>query len=129
MTRKAESGFIRAAATLSVVLVFGWILCFWPARILRGEAGVQWMTLAAICCLVPGWIVVFLSGLAIVRNELAALLLQTSVRLFSVAGAALFVRKMRPEFGFADFSGWLVLFYLLSMATEVWLLKRSLRRR
>ena len=85
------------------------------------------MTVAAICCLIPGWIVVFLSGVAIVRNDLAAMLLQTSVRLFSVAAAALVVRKLWPQLGFVDFFGWLVLFYLLSMAVEVWLLKQLIR--
>ena len=83
------------------------------------------MTIAAICCLIPGWIVVFLSMVAIVRDELSAMLIQTMVRLFTVAGVALAVRKLRPELGFVDFFGWLVGFYLLALAVEVKLLKRQ----
>lgn len=128
MTGSEKQGPLKSAALLTVVLLAGWALCFWPARMLRGSAGVQWMTVAAICCLVPGWIVVFLSGLAMVRNDLSALLLQTGVRLFSIAAAALVVRKQWPELGFADFFGWLVLFYLLSMTVEVWLLRQRFRR-
>lgn len=82
------------------------------------------MTIAAICCLIPGWIVVFLSMVAIVRDELSAMLMQTMVRLFTVAGVALAVRKLRPELGFVDFFGWLVGFYLLALIAEVKLLKR-----
>lgn len=105
---------------LTVVIAVVWVICFWPARQLRGESGVWWMSLAAISCLVPGWIVVFLSGLAILRNELTSLMLQTMVRLFIVAGVALFVRKVYPAVGFVDFFGWLLVFYLTALALEVW---------
>ena len=83
------------------------------------------MTIAAICCLIPGWIVVFLSRVVIVRDQLAAMLIQTMVRLFTVAGVAILVRKLRPELGFVDFFGWLVAFYLLALVVEVKLIKRN----
>jgi hypothetical protein len=117
-----ESSFKKGlgqAFWLTLIFVAGWALCFWPARWLRGEPGVWWMTIAAICCLVPGWIVVFLSMIAIVRNELSAMLIQTMVRLFAVAGVALIVKKSRPELGFVDFFVWLVGFYLLALVVEV----------
>ena len=82
------------------------------------------MSLAAIAVLVPGWIVVFLSGIAILRNDLAAALIQTMIRLFTVAGTAVIVRILRPELGIVDFFGWLIGFYLLALAVEVALLKR-----
>lgn len=82
------------------------------------------MTIAAICCLIPGWIVVFLSMIAIVRDELSAMLIQTMTRLLTVAGAALVVKRLRPELGFVDFFGWLIGFYLLALAVELRLLKR-----
>lgn len=93
---------------------------------LRGEAGVWWMSLAAIAVLVPGWIVVFLSGTAILRNHLAAMLVQTMIRLFSVAGTSVVVKKLRPDLGIVDFFGWLIAFYLLALAVEVTLLKRGI---
>ena len=82
------------------------------------------MSLAAIAVLVPGWIVVFLSSAAILRNELSAMLVQTMIRLFSVAGAAMLVRVLRPQLGVVDFFGWLIAFYLLALVVEVTLLKR-----
>ena len=106
-------------------MVIGWVLCFWPARLLDGESGVWWMTLAAVCCLVPGWIVVFLSGLAIFPNDLAAMLVQTMLRVGVVSTVAVSVKKLRPDVGVSEFFGWLIGFYLLALATEVVLLRRK----
>lgn len=92
---------------------------------MNGQAGVFWMSIAAICCLVPGWIVVFLSGLAIFPNDLTVMVVQTMVRMFTIGGAAVILKKLKPEIGFADFYGWLVGFYLLAMAVEVWVLRRQ----
>lgn len=124
MTESSMKKGLVSAFWLTIVLAVGWCVCFFPARWLRGESGIWWMTIAAICCLIPGWIVVFLSMVAIVRDELSAMLIQTMVRLFTVAGVALAVRKFRPELGFVDFFGWLVGFYLLALFVEVKLLKR-----
>lgn len=84
------------------------------------------MSLAAIAVLVPGWIVVFLSSAAILRNHLVAMLVQTMIRLFSVAGTSVAVKKLRPDLGIVDFFGWLIAFYLLALAVEVTLLKRRI---
>jgi len=116
---------LLSAFWLTVAVAVGWVVCFFPARMLRGEPGVWWMTIAAICCLIPGWIVVFLSMVAIVRNEFTAMAIQMLVRLFTVATVALLVRKFRPELGFVDFFGWLVGFYLLALVTEVVVLRKN----
>lgn len=76
------------------------------------------MSVAAISCLLPGWIVVFLSRLAIFRNELVGWLVSTFVRLGCVAGTALVVKFLRPGFGLIDFFGWLCGFYFLTLALE-----------
>ena len=125
MTGSSFKTGLVSAFWLTVVVAVGWAVCFLPARILRGDSGVWWMTIAAICCLIPGWIVVFLSMVAIVRNEFTAMAMQMLVRLFTVATVALVVRKFRPELGFVDFFGWLVGFYLLALVTEVMVLKKN----
>jgi hypothetical protein len=119
----------RSAFWLTVVIAAGWAICFWPARMLRGEAGVAWMTVAAACCLIPGWLVVFLATLPVFRSDLAVMLAQTTVRLVAVGGAAVVVKQLRPEFGPVDFFGWLVGFYCLALMAEVVLLKESNRYR
>ncbi len=123
MNQTSRGGGLRAALWLTFFVALGWSLCFWPARALSGVPGVWWMSVAAIAVLVPGWVVVFLSGIAILRNDLAAMMIQTMIRLFIVATTALIVRTIRPELGIADFYGWLIGFYLLALAIEVALLK------
>ena len=123
MIKSSRSGGLKSAFWLTFYLAVAWVLCFWSARALRGSAGVWWMSLAAIAVLVPGWIVVFLSGIAILRNDLAAALIQTMIRLFTVAGTAVIVRILRPELGIVDFFGWLIGFYLLALSIEVALLR------
>ncbi len=125
MTQNSRGAALKSALWLTFFVALGWVLCFWPARMLRDEAGVWWMSLAAIAVLVPGWIIVFLSSAAILRNDLLAMLVQTMIRLFSVAGTAVAVKKLRPDLGIIDFFGWLIAFYLLALAVEVTLLKRK----
>ena len=117
------SGVLRPAILLTIAIAIGWVFCFWPARMLNGPSGVWWMSIAAICCLIPGWFVVFLSTLDIFPNDLAVMLVQMSVRLATVGGAAVVVKKQHPEFGPADFTGWLIGFYLLALFFEVYLLR------
>lgn len=113
---------------LTVVLAAGWVLCFWPAKSLNPETGVKWMSIAALCCLVPGWIVVLLERLAIFPNALVVMLVQTSVRMATVGGAVVVVKRTHPEIGLADFYGWLIGFYLLALLVEVQLLRRDERQ-
>lgn len=110
---------------LTLALLTGWAVCFWPARLMNGQVGVFWMSIAAICCLVPGWIALALSGLPVLPNDLSVMLVQTMVRMFTVGGIAVVLKKTKPEIGFADFYGWLVGFYLLAMAVEVGMLWRD----
>lgn len=126
VTESSAGGRLKAAFWLTLFVLSGWVLCFYPARLLNGSSGVWWMSLAAISCLVPGWVVVFLSGLSALRNELSAMMVQTMVRLLTVASLAVVLRKFRPELGFRDFYGWLVLFYLLALSVEVVLFRRGL---
>ena len=125
MTEQQKVSVLKPAMILTVAIVAGWAVCFWPARTMDAESGVFWMSIAAICCLVPGWIVVFLSGLAIFPNDLAAMMVQSMIRLFSVGSVAVVIRKLKPEFGIRDFFGWLIGFYLLSLAVEVWILRQQ----
>jgi len=120
-----KGGVLRSVILLTVAIAVGWVLAFWPARIMSSDSGIMWMSVAAVTCLIPGWIVLALSFLSVFANDLSAMVVQSMVRLGSVALVAVLVRKQRPELGFADFFGWLVGFYLLALLTEVLLLRRS----
>lgn len=75
--------------------------------------------MAAICCLAIGWIVAFLSRLAIFRGPLTGLLVPMTGRLVLISSIAMIVKLRHPELGIADFYGWLIGFYLLSPVTDV----------
>lgn len=124
MTEQQQNNVLKPAINLTFAIAIGWAICFWPARAMNGTDGVWWMSIAAICCLIPGWVVVFLGTLDIFPNDLGAMLVQTSVRLAIVGGVAVVVKKQRPELGVADFFGWLIGFYLLALAVEVWMLRQ-----
>lgn len=113
---------------LTICMAAAWVLCFWPARILNGNAGVQWMTIAAFCCLIPGWIVVFLGTLDMFPNELAVMLIQMSVRTSVVGAAIVIVKRRHPEFSSDMFLWWIALFYLVALFTEAALLLGQQKR-
>lgn len=123
MTGQQQGGFWKPAVTLTIAIAVGWVICFWPVRWLHGHDGVLWMSVAAGCCLVPGWVVVFLAELAIFPNDLGAMLVQMTVRLATVGSAAVVVKKLHPEFAPTVFTVWLVVFYLLALFVEVYLLR------
>ena len=125
MADRQSQSFLKPAAVLTLTIFVGWLICLYPASLLRGQSGVLWMSVAAICCLLPGWIVVFLSGLSVFPNDLAAMLVQMTVRLVTVGGAAVVVKQLRPGFGVADFAGWLIGFYLLALFVEVYLVRKA----
>ena len=133
MEADSQNGFhamvVRPAGWLTIVLIVGWLLCFWPARIRSGDDGVWWMSLAAACSLVPGWLVVVLSQLRVFRNEILLMAFQATVRFLSILAAVLIVKWVRPDFGFFDFYGWLILFYLLALSVEVLFLGRRFKGR
>lgn len=119
---KPQTSVLKACLTLTACVAAVWVLCFWPARILNGNAGVQWMTIAAFCCLIPGWVVVFLGTLDMFPNELAAMLVQMTVRTTVVGSALVIVKRKHPEFEPDMFMWWVAAFYVVALFTEAGLL-------
>lgn len=118
--RKSVQSILR----LTGVFVVGWVIAFWPARMSRPD-GVQWMSVAACCCMIPGWLAVVLERVPACRGDVNLMLGQMGIRFFAVMVAAVTVKVWQPEFGFVDFYGWLVGFYLLAMVTEVIFLREK----
>jgi hypothetical protein len=114
---------LRSFVYLLISVLLGWAVCFWPARLLRPEAGVFWMSVAAGSCLACGIFVILISVLVPSRDSLVVMLLQMMVRFGSLAGVALVVKNRWPQLGVIDFFGWLIVFYLLTLLLEVRLLQ------
>ena len=85
------------------------------------------MSVAAISCLVPGWVVVLLERLAIFRDNLNKLIMgQMAVRFLAVLGTCAVVKWRQPDLGLVDFYLWLIVLYLVAMVIEVMLLRQKL---
>jgi len=125
VTSHQKGGIFREALLLTAVIAAAWALAFWPAQMMGGAETIVWMSVAAVTCLVPGWVVLALSFLAVFPNDLSAMLVQSMTRLGSVAVVAVVIRKQWPHLGIADFFGWLIGFYLLALLAEVLLLRRT----
>jgi len=94
---------------------------------LNGSGGIWLMSIAAICCLIPGWLVVFLTTLSIFRNDVEKMLAQMIVRLTSVVAVVLVTKWMSPGLGIVDFYGWVIGFYCLALVIEVRILQSQFK--
>lgn len=123
MTRRTSPAF-----NLTLLILVGWVVCFWPARATGGQERVIWMTVAAVVSLVSGWLVALSTVLtkSVGPDKLA--FVHMTIRVVIVVGAVLVVKGLKPNFGFVDFYGWLFGFYLLGMVIEVATLRRQLQQ-
>lgn len=78
--------------------------------------------IAALLCLVPGWLVFAFHSLYGTAAPTASLLVGMAGRMAAVLMGALAAKAIRPELDLKSFALWLGLFYLLSLAIETKLL-------
>jgi hypothetical protein len=116
-----ESGILTGATLLF------WVLLAYPAWRLGGQPGIEGLTFAALLCLVPGWLVFFVSSRYRVGSAQAiAVLMGTTLRLMFVLFGAFILTSVRKNLGFREFLVWLIVFYLATLTIETWLvLKRT----
>ena len=87
------------------------------------------MTRALLIVVIPGFINLLLSGLPILKDPLKSMLLRMGLRIAVLLPAVLVVKAWWPDVGIAQFYGWLMGFYLISLAFEAWEFSILLRRR
>lgn len=114
--------FWLAVSILAVVLIL-WL----PVDRYSGAVGIQGLLAAAILCLAPGCVVlvipvVWRQGRLVGLAALAGGVL----RLVFVLAGLIAVAILRPDIPPMLFGGCLVVFYLVSLCVETWLIVRSL---
>lgn len=119
---------VRAAGQLTLAFAVGWVVCFWPARMLRPEHGIWWMSVGALCNLVPGWVIVLLDRFRFFSTDLKLILGQMGIRISGVMLAVILLSVFRPELEMLDFYVWLIVFYILTIVIEARLLMKNLSR-
>ncbi|MGH7200630.1 MAG: hypothetical protein ACREJB_08505 [Planctomycetaceae bacterium] len=103
-----------------------WLALCGPAWWLAGSEGLWGLTISALLCLVPGLIVFVVAAFGrTAASPVGAVLLGMALRMTFVLVGVLVVRGVRPDLGLRSFLVWLVMFYLVTLAIETWLVLRS----
>lgn len=111
---------ILAAVLLGLFLV----LCY-PAFLIAGMTSVEGLAYSIILCLVPGLIVLLMTGYFF-RDAppTSVMAVSTLTRIMIAGGGALILFNLRPDFGLANFSIWLLICYFASLLVETLLIIR-----
>lgn len=123
----ASQDALRKIAVLSAAAVGLWLVLSGPAYWLGGTAGLEGLTYAALLCLVPGWLVVYVtSRYPEAGTQATAVLLGTGLRMAFVLIGTIMLQGSRPDLGFREFVVWLICFYLAFLGLETaMLVKRT----
>lgn len=119
---------LRPSVWLSAAVVALWLVLAGPAWWLAGRSGIEGLSYSAVLCLVPGWLVFFLSSrYRVADTQVQVILIATTVRLLFVAAGTLVVLQVRPELRLREFLVWIIVFYLATLVAETALLLKSPR--
>lgn len=93
-------------------------LAYW----LVGAKGVEGVAYSVLLCAVPGWLTIY-AGDLLKHADLSAyaVLVGTGVRLLFVMLGMVTIGAVRPDLGFREFSVWLIVGYMVSLALETWM--------
>ena len=109
---------------LTGVCLAAWAAAAYPAFLLRGETGLVHSGVAALACLVPAALTLFLARLATWSPEQRLMLILggSGIRMLVVLGVVLALNWTTTYFQPLGFVLWVLAFYLLTLVLEVVLL-------
>lgn len=111
---------------LTFAIAFVWAVLWWPVRVLSANADTSWLTVAAVSCWLPGLIFAFLRVAGVAADPTRAAWLMMAIRASVVVAVVGVLRIYRPDAEFQNCYVWLILFYVVSLAVEVWEVRREL---
>lgn len=115
----------RRCGLLSLAAAVLWLLVVFPAYALGGRVGVEDVSVFAIFCLLPGWLVFWLvSRYRVAHSQALAILSGSALRMIFAGSAIYLVMTWRGQVENASLF-WLVLFYLVTLAVELSLVLRT----
>ena len=118
-------GPLQQGLCLTVVLFAAVVLLALPAYGISGLDGMFGLMLAALVCLIPGWLVFAIHSRYGTAAPTAALLGGMLGRMFVTLIGAISIMETWPELGMLSFGLWLGVFYMLSLLIETKLLLTS----
>lgn len=103
-----------------------WLLLAGPAYLVAGYDGLWGLSIASLLCLVPGWVVCWLSSQVLAeQSPLVLPALGGLLRMVFVFGGLFAVQAVQPRLGFRGFVVWLLACYLAVLAVETWVVVRQ----
>jgi uncharacterized membrane-anchored protein len=100
------------------------ILCV-PAYLTAGKTSVEGLVYSALLCLIPGLIILLMTGYFFRDAPPASVMAISTLTRIMIAGVgALIIFNIRPDFGLANFSIWLLICYFASLLVETLLIIR-----
>ena len=117
---------VSRCGVLAAAVVGLWLALALPAWSLAGPAGLEGLTIAALLCAVPGFIVLLVaSRFPAGGNEGPIVLGGTALRLVFVLVGTVVIRDSRPQLGMREFVVWLLVFYLSTLLLETLIVVRG----
>ncbi|QDT97398.1 hypothetical protein [Gimesia aquarii] len=116
---------IKQCGILAGVLIGLFVLLCLPAYLSIGTKAVEGLAYATILCLIPGIIVLLISGLFFREAApVAVMAISTLVRLMIVGIGTVLILNLRSDFGLPEFLIWLLICYFASLLVETLLIIR-----
>jgi len=111
---------LRHTAALTIVTLVLWLLLLFPAWSLAGLPGLEGLSYAALLCLVPGWLLIWMSRMLGGSGQQVPVLAMagSGFRMLFVLCGTLVVQSMRKPLGFREFLVWLIVLYLATLLVE-----------
>ena len=117
-----ENSLATALRKMSLLLSIAaalWLVLAGPAYWLRGTLALEGLSYAVLLCLVPGWLVVYVTTrYPEAGSQATAVLLGTGLRMAFVLIGMVTLKKTRPDLGHYEFQLWVILSYLAFLAVE-----------
>lgn len=111
----------RQLAVFTIGMILYVLLASGLSFAVAGWRGVEGLVYASLLCLIPGWMTVFVGDILKHRESSAYIVLVgTGFRMLFVLVGMVAIRSLRPDFGFREFTVWLIVSYLVALALETW---------
>jgi len=109
----------RKIGLLTLVAALMWGAQAYFAYTFAGSDGLEGSAYAAFICLLPGWLVVYVtSRYPDAGSQASAVLLGTGLRMAFVLVGAVVLVKTKPGWGLQEFYVWLLIDYLVFLGLE-----------
>lgn len=120
------AAFLKMGWLLLVTMLL-WGVMSGPAYWLRGGLALEGLAYAGLFCLIPGWVVVYVtSRYPDAGSQGGMVLLGTGLRMAFVLVGMVMLQSQRPDLGRYEFQLWLIFFYLAFLVIETLMVVKSL---